>query len=201
MSASTVEMSAAEPAKNPAGDGLPTMSAASFTPELQMANMLGLCEAQMESALQESDKAVDALIQAFTCLVDTTRSVNALTESLPPEIKATVASGLNQQVEAITKQMAGAVVAFQFYDKLTQRLGHVRYSLSTLALFVCDRSQAASPDQWRRLLNTLRRLYRTEEERQIFQSIMDGIASEQASADGTGKNGSHAPQTGEVELF
>ncbi len=202
MSASTVEMSAAEPAKNPAGDGLPTVSAASFTPELQMANMLGLCEAQMESALQESDKAVDALIQAFTCLVDTTRSVNALTESLPPEIKETVASGLNQQVEAITKQMAGAVVAFQFYDKLTQRLGHVRYSLSTLALFVCDRSQAASPDQWRRLLNTLRRLYRTEEEREIFQSIMDGIASEQASADGAaGKNVSHAPKTGEVELF
>lgn len=192
-------MSAAEPAENPAGDGLPTMSAASFTPELQMANMLGLCEAQMESALQESDKAVDALIQAFTCLVDTTRSVNALTESLPPEIKETVAIGLNQQVEAITKQMAGAVVAFQFYDKLTQRLGHVRYSLSTLALFVCDRSQAASPDQWRRLLNTLRRLYRTEEEREIFQSIMDGIASEQASA--TGNNAANAPKTGEVELF
>jgi hypothetical protein len=196
-------MSGSEPAKNPAEDGLPAMPAASFTPELQMANMLGLCEAQMESALQESDRAVDALIQAFTCLVDTTRSVNALTDSLPAELKETVAGGLNQQVEAITKQMASAVVAFQFYDKLTQRLGHVRYSLSTLALFVCDRSQSASPDQWRRLLNTLRRLYRTEEEREIFQSIMDGIASEQAGIpDGSAdKNLAQAPKTGEVELF
>ena len=62
-------------------DNTPTLIApgVAFTPELQMANMLGLCEAQMESALQESDKAVDALVQAFTCLVDATRSVGALT--------------------------------------------------------------------------------------------------------------------------
>lgn len=166
-----------------------------------MANMLGLCEAQMESALQESDKAVDALIQAFTSLVETTRSVSALTESLPAQIKATVASDLNQHIDAITQQMASAVVAFQFYDKLTQRLGHVRYSLSTLAQFVCDRSRAANPDQWRRLLNTLRRLYRTEEEREIFQSIMDGIASEQASADESAGKNAQTPKIGEIELF
>jgi hypothetical protein len=196
MSASTAERSA-EPGK-PA-----PATAGTFTPELQMANMLGLCEAQMESALHDSDKAVDALIQAFTCLVDTTRAVNALTDNLPPEIKETVALGLNQQVQAISKQIASAVVAFQFYDKLTQRLGHVRYSLSTLALFVCDRSQSASPDQWQRLLNTLRRLYRTEEERQIFQSIMDGIASEQGLPEGSSSlQGSIADtKVGDVELF
>ena len=197
MSASTAELTM-EGAKA----GAPASEAANFTPELQMANMLGLCEAQMESALQESDKAVDALIQAFTCLVDTTRSVNALTEKLPVELRETVATGLNQQVEAITKQMASAVVAFQFYDKLTQRLGHVRYSLSTLALFVCDRSQAASPDQWRRLMNTLRRLYRTEEERQIFQTMMDGISAEEAqlAAAAVPKAGESAA-VGEIELF
>lgn len=170
-----------------------------FTPELQMANMLGLCEAQMESALQESDKAVDALIQAFTCLVDATRSVSSLTENLPPELKETVAGDLEQQVATISKQMGAAVMAFQFYDKLTQRLGHVRYSLSTLALFVCDRTQANEPDQWKRLLNTLRRLYRTEEERQIFQMIMDGIAKEaQSEAE---SNTAEETKAGEVELF
>jgi hypothetical protein len=169
-----------------------------FTPEMQMANMLGLCEAQMESALQESDKAVDALIKAFTCLVEATRSVSTLTESLPQEIKATLASGIDDQVAAISKQMGAAVMAFQFYDKLTQRLGHVRYSLSTLALFVCDRTQSTQPDQWKRLLNTLRRLYRTEEERQIFQMIMDGIANDSSAV------ALPVPEetaAGEVELF
>lgn len=171
---------------------------ANFTPEMQMANMLGLCEAQMESALNESDKAVDALIKAFTCLVDATRSVSAMTESLPPDVRETVAGDLEKQVEAISKQMGAAVMAFQFYDKLTQRLGHVRYSLSTLALFVCDRTQANQPDQWKRLLNTLRRLYKTEEERQIFQMIMDGIAKEAAD---TEPAATHETKAGEVELF
>jgi hypothetical protein len=171
---------------------------ANFTPEMQMANMLGLCEAQMESALQESDRAVDALIKAFTCLVDTTRSVGALTENLPSEVRATVAGDLEQQIAAISKQMGAAVMAFQFYDKLTQRLGHVRYSLSTLALFVCDRSQTNQPDQWNRLLNTMRRLYRTEEERQIFQMIMDGIASEVSQMPALPIESTKA---GEVELF
>jgi len=180
-------------------DKSPTLIApgVAFTPELQMANMLGLCEAQMESALQESDKAVDALVKAFTCLVDATRSVSSLTEGLPNQVKETIAHDLDQQVAAITKQMGAAVMAFQFYDKLTQRLGHVRYSLSTLALFVCDRDQANRPDQWTRLLNTLRRLYRTEEERQIFQAIMEGIANEVANTPAPVADA----KAGEVELF
>jgi len=147
----------------------------------------------MESALNDSDVAVDTLVQAFTALAESTRTITAVTQAMPPEAKALLGDSLQQQVDGIARQIANAVVAFQFYDKLTQRLGHVRYSLSTLALFVCDRAQTAEPDQWDRLLKTLRRLYRTEEERQIFQMIMDG-----APSDGS-------PQTkdpnSEVELF
>ena len=157
-------------------DNTASLSATSvtFSPELQMANMLGLCEAQMDSALQESDQAVDALVAAFTGLAETTRVMNALVANLPADVKERLGSDFDQHIATSSKQMGAAVVAFQFYDKLTQRLGHVRYSLSTLALFVCDRSQSAQPEQWKRLLNTLRRLYRTEEERQIFQTIIDG---------------------------
>ncbi len=177
---------------NPERDAATTVT---FSPEMQMANMLGLCEAQMDSALQESDQAVDALVAAFTGLADATRAMSTLTENLPDDVKERLGGDLDQHVAAITKQMGSAIVAFQFYDKLTQRLGHVRYSLSTLALFVCDRSQSNQPEQWKRLLNTLRRLYRTEEERQIFQSVIDGIASEAAA---TAKEDVRA---GEVELF
>lgn len=176
-----------------------TFDGRTFTPELQMANMLGLCEAQMESALQESDKAVDTLIQVFTSLVDATRAVSAFTEKLPPELKASLATDIDSQVAAISKQMGAAVMAFQFYDKLTQRLGHVRYSLSTLALFVCDRNQTAQPEQWKRLLNTMRRLYKTEEERQIFQMIMDGIASDNPTT--SAPLATEEAKAGEVELF
>lgn len=175
-------------------------AAPAFTPERQMASMLGLCEAQMESALQESDKAVDALVKAFSGLVDATRSVNKLTQDLPPELKGTLTSDLEQQIAAISKQMGSAVMAFQFYDKLSQRLGHVRYSLSTLALFVCDPVQSSQPDQWNRLHNTLRRLYRTEEEKQIFRMLMDGAAGESEPTIAVPAL-SEETKAGEVELF
>ena len=44
-----------------------------WTPEQQIAHMLELCEAQMESALSESDLAVDALIKSFSGLTDAGR--------------------------------------------------------------------------------------------------------------------------------
>lgn len=157
----------------------------------------------MDSALQESDRAVDRLIQAFTSLGDTTRSVGALTQSLPAELKSTVTRDLEAQVAEISKQMASAVIAFQFYDKLTQRLGHVRYSLSALALFVCNRQQTEQPEQWQRLHATLRRLYRTDEEREIFQMMMECDSTDvinEASFDPSADTGCEA-KTGEIELF
>jgi hypothetical protein len=165
--------------------------------------MLELCEAQMESAMCESDLAVDSLIKAFSGLAESAQSLNAMAAKLTPEQrKAFEGVDLKKQMESIERQMSSAIVAFQFYDKLTQRLGHVRYSLSTLALFVCDRTQAGQRDQWRRLYTTLKRLYRTEEEKQIFDMMVEG-----ASADEARDHIHQSTQTlrigeaGEIELF
>jgi hypothetical protein len=154
---------------------------ADWTPEQQIAHMLELCEAQMESAMCESDLAVDSLVKAFSGLAETARAVKSAAATFTPEQRAVLGElDLKKQMEAIEKQMGSAVVAFQFYDKLSQRLGHVRYSLSTLALFICDREQATQREQWRRLFTTLKRLYRTEEEKQIFQMMVEGSSIDEA---------------------
>jgi hypothetical protein len=169
---------------------------ASWTPEQQTAHMLELCEAQMESALSEADVAVDSLTRAFATFAESAQALRSLAQGQARGAE------LQRQVEAITAQMSSAVVAFQFYDKLSQRLGHVRHSLSSLALFVCDRKQAREREQWRRLFATLRRLYRTEEERQIFMMMVEGRSVEEAR--------DHIHQTtltlrlpsgGDIELF
>lgn len=165
-----------------------------WTPEQQIARMLELCEAQMESALSESDVAMDALIKSFAGLIEAGQSLGAANEKTPAD--------LAQQLDALRKQTAAAVVAFQFYDKLNQRLGHVRYSLSALAMFVCEPAKSHERDQWRRLFSTLRRLYRTEEERELFKLMVEGATAEQARE--------HIQQstltlrsapTGEIEIF
>lgn len=172
--------------------------AANWTPEQQIAHMLELCEAQMESALSESDLAVDTLIKAFTGVAEKTRTLAAIAEQLPTE----AGSEMNAQIAQIREQMGSAVVAFQFYDKLTQRLGHVRYSLSTLAMFVCNRAQTSQREQWQRLFTTLRRLYRTEEEREIFQLMVEGVSANDARAQAEQHSAERGPvASGDIELF
>jgi ribosomal protein L16 Arg81 hydroxylase len=167
--------------------------ACGWTPESQIANMLELCSAQMESALQDSDQAVEALIKVFESVAETSRTLSAISAQLPQETRTAINHALDQQLETLARQIGAAVISFQFYDKLTQRLGHVRYSLSSLAQFVCDRAQSSEQDQWRRMLNALRRLYRTEEERRIFQMMTEGISVDLPPVQ-------PAP-AGEVELF
>jgi hypothetical protein len=167
-----------------------------WTPEQQIARMLLLCEAQMESALSESDVAMDELIKSFKGLIEAGQALGTQHEA-----KGETAD-LAQQLDALRKQTAAAVVAFQFYDKLTQRLGHVRYSMSALAMFVCDREKAHERDQWRRLFSTLRRLYRTEDERELFKLMVEGASAEEAREHIQQSTLTlRAGPTGEIELF
>lgn len=169
-----------------------------WTPEQQIARMLELCDAQLESAVCESDLAVDALVRTFTSVAETARALRGGIESgehLSRERQI-------EQLDAISRQMTAAVIAFQFYDKLTQRLGHVSRSLSRLGEFVCDGTQAGRRDRWQALFSSLREQYRTEEERQIFRMIVEGASAEEARE--------HVHQTtmtlrpapgGDIELF
>lgn len=165
------------PNPNEGTDDTVMIQAATWTPEQQIARMLELCEAQMESALSESDMAMEVLVKSFASLMEAGQALGPLGEKTPAQAGT---ADLASQLDAVRKQTAAAVVAFQFYDKLTQRLGHVRYSLSALAMFVCDRSKSVERSQWRRLFTTLRRLYRTEEELQIFKLMVEGVSAEEA---------------------
>jgi hypothetical protein len=186
------------PNSSESSDDTVMIRAAAWTPEQQIARLLSLCEAQMESALSESDVAVEALVKSFAGLIEAGQALGSLNEQ-PPQAGA---GDLAAQLEALKKQTAAAIVAFQFYDKLTQRLGHVRYSLSALAMFVCDSAKTSERDQWKRMFATLRRLYRTEEERELFRMMVEGASAEEARE--------HIQQstltlrtapTGEIEIF
>ena len=172
--------------------------ASTWTPEQQIARLLSLCEAQMESALSESDVAVQELVKSFAGLIEDGQALGSMSEKAPEDGGADMAA----QLDALKKQTAAAIVAFQFYDKLTQRLGHVRYSLSALAMFVCDGAKTGERDQWRRMFATLRRLYRTEEERELFKMMVEGASAEEAREHIQQSTQTlRAAATGEIEIF
>ena len=134
--------------------------------------MLELCEAQIEAALRDSDRSVEVLTNVFFQLITAVDALGESAKQVGGDKAATEAQEiLQQRCGNLAEQINSAVVAFQFYDKLTQRLDHVRHSLTTLALFICDREKSVQPDQWNKLRASLRRLYRTVEERKVFESI------------------------------
>jgi hypothetical protein len=193
-----MDFSQLQPNPSESTDDTVMIRASAWTPEQQVARLLSLCEAQMESALSESDVAVEALVKSFAGLIEAGQALGSISDKTPQ----TGATDLAAQLEALKKQTAAAVVAFQFYDKLTQRLGHVRYSLSALAMFVCDRAKAGEREQWRRMFATLRRLYRTEEERQLFRLMVEGASAEEAREHIQQSTLTlRAATTGEIEIF
>lgn len=157
----------------------------------------------MEAATRDSDAAVDNLAQAFTDLFNTVRKLSSLsteTETANADRGATpTLEEVQARCAALSNQISSAVMAFQFYDKLSQRLGHVRYSLSTLALFICDPPNSQKPEHWEKLLGTLGRLYRTAEERAIFDALAGSLSLTAAES----QRGLEQIETGggSVELF
>lgn len=172
-----------------------------WSPQQQTARMLALCEAQLEAATQDSDSAVDSLAKAFTELVTTVRTLSTWSQeaSATDEGVAPKLSEVQERCTALSSQIATAIMAFQFYDKLSQRLGHVRYSLSTLALFICDPPNSQKPEHWEKLLGTLGRLYRTAEERAIFDALAGSLSL--TAAESQRNLAAVENSAGSVELF
>lgn len=190
------------PTENQAANGSATTQS-SWSPQQQTARMLALCEAQMEAATQDSDTAVDMLIQSFADLMRLVHELSAESNSNHTDtqtIKFASEEEMKQRYQKLMGQVNNAIMAFQFYDKLSQRLGHVRYSLSTLALFVCDRMNSQKPEHWEKLVTSLGRLYRTAEERAIFDSIA-GTLMTNASGEKPKPLSQGTSPEGSIELF
>jgi hypothetical protein len=94
--------------------------------------------------------------------------------------------------------MGQAIIAFQFYDRLVQRMDHVCHSLSQLGGLVDDRSRLYNPDAWVDLQSAIRSKYTTPEEHAMFQAVLNGVPVEQAVEQFMAEKQS---QGSDIELF
>lgn len=76
--------------------------------------------------------------------------------------------------------MHRTIIAFQFYDKLTQRLAHVSNSLRALSELVNDREQLYNPYAWRGMQEKIKSKYTIESERVMFDELLKGATIEEA---------------------
>jgi len=157
--------------------------------------MMNLAVAQIEMSMKEGEDSVGALTAAFTHMMD---KVSLIEQQITQQQQSdSSADPILQQCDAISDDMQHAIIAFQFYDKLTQRLTHVSETLGSLADLVGDSSRLYNPQQWVELQAKIKSKYSMPVEHAMFDMVMQGKTIEEILAT---KPSSQTNQN-DIELF
>lgn len=145
--------------------------------------MLGVSIGQIEHAMSDGHDSVKTLAESFANMHNELKRVRQAAQSLSPEILATpaVQEIISNSTEA-ARSTDKAIIAFQFYDRMTQRLQHVCDAVDSLAALVSDQRRLYNPGEWVELQTQIRSKYTMEEERLMFDAILQGMPLKQALA-------------------
>lgn len=143
--------------------------------------MLHLSMAQLDMAMREGDDSIDTLSNSFTTMIGNVNVIAAAARDLTHlDENRDREQSIEQNCSQVEAQMRAAIVAFQFYDKLSQRLAHVMHSLESLADLVGDRSRLYHPYEWAGLQEKIRSRYSTQEEQDMFDALLNGASITEA---------------------
>jgi hypothetical protein len=143
--------------------------------------MLCLAMAQIETSLNDSSKSVDVLTETFTDIANDAQSiVKTLQQASDGEALEASREDMMEKASSVLSKMNHAVVAFQFYDRLSQKLGHVNQSLNHLGDVISDSSRLFNPGEWNKIQTDIRSNYTMECERLMFDLIMKGATIREA---------------------
>lgn len=169
------------------GSQLPNPGSSSVNPDLDWSqiketiSMLCLAMAQIETTLTDSSRSVDELSTTFTGMANDAKRISEIAAGANNE--AQWKEERDNVVEAASqmhKQMQKAIMAFQFYDRLSQKLGHVNLSLTHLGDLISDTQRLYNPNEWKRIQDEIRSNYTMECERIMFDHIMKGMTVTEA---------------------
>jgi hypothetical protein len=165
--------------------------------------MLELAAGQVDAAMRDSNSSVNTLMDTFTSMASTLGMIDAALGTLPDTIgnglvKAEIQDGARQ----VSQKVHHAIIAFQFYDKLVQRLDHVCHSLSELSAVVSSTERIYNPQEWSALQERIRSKYTMAEERGMFDAVMAGATVQDALKNYmTARMHEVEESGGEIELF
>lgn len=140
--------------------------------------ILNLSIAQIELSITEGDHSVNALIDSFRFMSQHIEEIQTATAEIgtvdtDDAVFHKQHSLLLNQTDELAQKMQQAIIAFQFYDKLSQRLGHVSYGLSGLAEIVSHEMRVKDAEEWVSFKQAVRRGTTMREEEELFELIFD----------------------------
>jgi hypothetical protein len=142
--------------------------------------MLSLAVAQVESSMTDGDQSVNTLTESFTHMAKYIKRIRTVAQKVTPSTLTSFQEVIENTAKTLEENVQDAVVAFQFYDRISQRLEHVCNSLNQLGDIINDPTALYNPDSWNTLQKEIKSSYTMEAERIMFEHILKGHSIKEA---------------------
>lgn len=143
--------------------------------------MLYLAVCQIEASVCDSNKSVAHLTESFTRLAQHNLHLNERIQSLPDSADTTsIKSEAAESSQQMQSTINESIEAFQFYDRISQRLDHVAHGLEGVCDIFNDKEKRDDPASWKNIQEEVRSSYSMEAERIMFEHILRGASVKEA---------------------
>ncbi len=142
--------------------------------------LLNLAVSHIEESMHVGDESVEALTDSFTTMAGNVQSIQKTIEELSDTVNCEAVDEIMEKCHSIKAQVQTAIMAFQFYDRMVQKLSHVNHSMDAMSELILDHSRLFNPHEWIALHEKIRSRYTMESERLMFDELMKGASVEEA---------------------
>ena len=133
--------------------------------------MLDLAAARISYALHAGNESVDTLVGSFTNMTGQVMAMQKGIEELPDgEAKDALLNNCQQAMNTVQE----TTIAFQFYDRLSQRMQHISGSLDELSELINSPQRMQNPSAWIDLENKIRSHYTLDIDLKMFDAVLSG---------------------------
>ncbi len=139
--------------------------------------MINVAVARIEHAMLEGDDSFTSLSQSF---VETVNSASEITQAIDELDNSAIKDNIKENCQNISQRVNDSIVAFQFYDKLSQRMALVSKTLASLNGVLEDKDKTNNKDEWINLQNMIRSKYTLDADQEMFDAVLSGMPIEQA---------------------
>lgn len=156
--------------------------------------MLDLAAARVSYALHDGNDSVDTLISSFTNMTKQVMSMQKGIEDLPDNnAKTTLLGNCSEAMNTVQE----TTMAFQFYDRLSQRMQHISTSLDELSKLIDSPQRMQESTEWLGLEDKIRSHYTLDNDLAMFEAVLAGENIEDILSRATNV----VEDDGDIELF
>lgn len=139
--------------------------------------MINVAVARIEHAMVEGDDSFTKLSESFVGIADSAEQIKRETQKLDD---SPTNKNINTSCKEISNQVGNSIVAFQFYDRLSQRMALISKTLNSLTDMLEDPSKTNMQNEWIDLQSIIRSKYTLDADQKMFDAVLSGTSIEDA---------------------